>query len=202
MTGRLVLVEDDEPVRASLVAILDAWGFQVTDFADGESFLASGPGDAECILLDVRLPGIDGLEVLRQLRQAGQDIPVIILTGHGDVTMAVEALKDGASDFIEKPFDDADLVDRINAALKTVSPRRDEPEKHRTVLSTLTPRETEIMLDVVAGHPNKIIAHRRGLSPKTVEIHRARVMDKTGATSLSHLVRMALKAGVDPDEGV
>ena len=126
-------------------------------------------------------------------------IPVIILTGHGDVAMAVRALQAGASDFIEKPFDDEDLVNRIEMARTATPAENPELQRYRARFSTLTPRETDVMRDVVAGHSNKIIAHRHGLSPKTIEIHRARVMEKTEAKNLSHLVRMALKAGIDPD---
>lgn len=206
MTRRLALVEDDEPVRASLAALLESWDFRVQAFEDGESYLAALP-DADCILLDVRLPGIDGLSLLKQMRERGTRTPVIVLTGHGDVAMAVQALREGANDFLEKPYDDEELVERIETALRDAAVRASEKDagpdaqEYARYFAALTPRETDVMNDVVAGHPNKIIAHRRGLSPKTVEIHRARVMEKTGAKSLSHLVRMALKAGIDPDSG-
>lgn len=206
MTRRLALVEDDEPVRTSLAALLESWDFRVQAFEDGESYLAALP-DADCILLDVRLPGIDGLSLLKQMRERGTRTPVIVLTGHGDVAMAVQALREGANDFLEKPYDDEELVERIETALRDAAVRASEEDagsdaqEYARYFAALTPRETDVMNDVVAGHPNKIIAHRRGLSPKTVEIHRARVMEKTGAKSLSHLVRMALKAGIDPDNG-
>ncbi len=190
------IVEDDGAVAASLAALLEAWGFETETFGDGEAFLeATAPGRWACVLLDVRLPGRDGLSVLRVFRQHERHIPVVIMTGHGDVSMAVNALKDGAQDFIEKPFDDGDLVQRLRTAIAHTP----EGAECAARLARLTPRETDVMREVVAGHPNKIIAHRLGLSPKTVELHRARVMSKTGARSLSHLVRMALKAGIDPD---
>ncbi|MDH3667856.1 MAG: response regulator [Paracoccaceae bacterium] len=196
----LALVEDDEPVRTSLCAVLESWGFSVEAFEDGESFLASDwDRRADCILLDVRLPGIDGISVLSKLTDRGVAAPVVILTGHGDISMAVEALRIGAKDFIEKPFDDDDLVQRVNEVIETSERADRDATEHRGRIATLTPREADVFREVVAGCANKVIAHRLGLSPKTVEIHRARVMEKTGATNLSQLVRMALKAGIDPD---
>ncbi len=219
MTARplIHLVEDDASVRDSLVALLEVWGYGVKAYPDGESFLADGSGHgAACILLDVRLPGIDGLSLLARIRAAGQTTPVVVITGHGDVAMAVRALQCGAQDFIEKPFDDADLVGRIEAVKPATGINETGPgttggaatgdaaaireaASAREQLSTLTRRETEVMREIVAGYPNKLIAHRLGISPKTVELHRARVMNKTGSKSLSHLVRLALKAGVDPE---
>lgn len=194
------LVEDDEPVRTSLCAVLESWGFAVEAFATGEAFLAArSSAPARCILLDVRLPGTDGLSVLAELRAQKIETPVIILTGHGDVAMAVKALQEGAQDFMEKPFDDEDLVQRITSAIENGPTLESEPKIYSDILSRLTPRESDVMREVVAGNANKVAAHNLGLSPKTVEIHRARVMEKTGAKSLSHLVRIALKAGIDPD---
>ena len=189
------IVEDDAVVAASLAALLESWGFVAETYADGESFLDAPPDPGVCcILLDVRLPGLDGLEVLRMLRKRGMATPVIILTGHGEVAMAVQALRDGAQDFIEKPYDDEDLVQRIDRAGEAAGP---SAESER--FTSLTPRERQVMHEVVAGHSNKVVARRLGLSPRTVEVHRQRVMTKTGADSLSQLVRMALKAGIDPD---
>lgn len=207
MTRTIRIVEDDGAVAESLVSLLESWGFLVEAFPDGEALLgAPEPGRPDCILLDVRLPGMDGLAVLRALRRRGDPTPVIVLTGHGDVAMAVRAVRDGAQDFVEKPFDDEDLVRRIEAAgrSETAADATLEPEAESFAarFAALTPRETEVMQEVVAGHANKVIAHRLGLSPRTVEVHRARVMEKTGAASLSQLVRLALKAGIDPDEGL
>lgn len=200
MTRRIVLVEDDEPVRSSLGAVLEAWNYEVAAFEDGESFLAHGiPAETCCVLLDVRLPGIDGLSLIGEIRKTDTHTPIIVLTGHGDVPMAVRALQDGAQDFIEKPYDDEDLVRRIDIARSEAVPADDEQQRILELFSSLTPRESDVMREVVAGHPNKIVAHNLGLSHKTVEIHRARVMDKTGARSLSQLVRMSMKIGIDPD---
>ncbi len=200
MTKQVTLVEDDEAVRESLCAILESWDYQVHDFEDGESLLEAGiPSGTNCILLDVRLPGIDGISLLSKIRETDKTTPIMILTGHGDISMAVTALKNGAQDFIEKPYDDEDLVRRIENVDAIVSNVAADRQKYVAVLSSLTPRETDVMREVVAGFANKMIAHRLNLSPKTVEIHRARVMEKTGAKSLSHLVRIALKAGIDPD---
>lgn len=200
MTKQITLVEDDEAVRESLCALLESWDYEVREFKDGESFLqADIPTDTICVLLDVRLPGIDGISLLSQFRETDSTTPVIILTGHGDISMAVNALKSGAQDFIEKPYDDRDLVRRIEILEPLVPDTGADRQHYVDILSALTPRETEIMREVVAGFANKMIAHRLNLSPKTVEIHRSRVMEKTGAKSLSHLVRIALKAGIDPD---
>lgn len=192
-TPRIDVVEDEPAVAASLAALLDAHGFDAKIFESGEDYLADASPAAVCALMDVRLPGIDGVETVRRLRAAGAATPVVIVTGQGHVALAVEAMKAGAQDFLEKPYDDAELMRRIEtarAAAPAVQPER---------FAELTPRETEVMREVVAGRPNKVIARRLGLSPKTVEIHRARVMEKTGAESLAHLVRMAIRAGLDPD---
>lgn len=200
MTKRITLVEDDEAVRESLCAVLDSWDYDVHEFEDGESLLEAGiPPGTDCVLLDVRLPGIDGISLLSKIREDDPSTPILILTGHGDISMAVTALKSGAQDFIEKPYSDEDLIRRIDG-VEPVRPSIDaDRQRYVDILSALTPRETDVMREVVAGFANKMIAHRLNLSPKTVEIHRARVMEKTGANSLSHLVRIALKAGVDPD---
>lgn len=200
MTKQITLVEDDEAVRESLCAILESWDYKVHDFEDGESFLEVGiPAGTNCVLLDVRLPGIDGISLLSKIRETDNTTPIMILTGHGDISMAVTALKNGAQDFIEKPYNDEDLIRRIENVDAIIATAGADRQRYLDVLSTLTPRETDVMREVVAGFANKMIAHRLNLSPKTVEIHRARVMEKTGAKSLSHLVRIALKAGIDPD---
>lgn len=196
---RIQVVDDDAVVLESLVAILDSWGFDVDAFGDAESFgRAAVASPADCILLDVMLEGTDGLTLLETLRSRGIETPVIVITGHGDVSMAVRALRSGAQDFIEKPYDDEDLVHRIDAAIQSSHARGGNAD----LLDRLTPRETDVMKEVVAGYSNKVIAHRLGLSPKTVEVHRARVMDKTGARNLPQLVRIAIAAGLDPDDTV
>lgn len=189
---RVFLVEDDAAVAASLEALLGGWGFDCVRFATGEEFLGHDGAPPACILLDVRLPGIDGLEALATYRHTNAQTPVIVMTGHGDVSMAVEALQRGAQDFIEKPFHGDDLVSRINAAVANAEPDvlcREKIEK-------LTPRETDVLRGVIAGHQNKVIAYNLGISQKTVELHRARVMDKTGARSVSQLIQIALRGGL------
>ncbi|MEL6361741.1 MAG: response regulator [Pseudomonadota bacterium] len=190
---RICIVEDDNAVAASLQAMLLSWGFETCMSQTGEAFLADHPTELDCVLLDVRLPGRDGLSVLSEFRESDTSTPVIVITGHGDVRTAVLALQSGAQDFVEKPFDGADLVERLRTAIDRSSPA----SKCRRRLDALTPREAEVLRELVAGHPNKVIAFRLNISPKTVELHRARVMDKMEAHSLSHLVRMALKGGME-----
>lgn len=195
------LIEDDAAVRASLVALLKVWGYDTRAFADGESYLAQNTlSRSACLLLDYNLPGRDGLEVLADLRTRAPDLPVIMITGHGDVALAVRALKAGARDFVEKPYDDGELRDKIDALIRSegsAGAQLMEDHAAEAPFEALTPREMEVMLEVVAGHSNKVIAHHLGLSPKTVEVHRGRVMTKTGAKTLSNLVRLAIKAGLD-----
>lgn len=193
------VVEDDPSVLSSLAILLQTWGYSVACYSDAESFLASAlESPADCILLDVKLPEMDGLGLLSELRQRGVLAPIILLTGYGDVEMAVSALKNGAHDFLEKPFDGEDLVNRIRAAINERPAWT--PDRHYVeIFRALTPRETQVMEQIVAGYSNKVIAHRLGVSPKTVEVHRGRVMKKTGARSLSDLVRMSVRAGIDPD---
>ncbi len=146
------------------------------------------------------MPGLDGLAVLDRLGASRAGVPVIMVTGHADVPMAVRAMQAGAVDFVEKPFEPGRLLSSIERALSLSPPTPTSPSPElRERFEALTPRETEVMRELVIGHPNKIIGHNLGMSPRTVEIHRGRVMEKTGAESLSHLVRMAMKAGYDPD---
>lgn len=203
----IYILDDDEAVRESLAALLEIHGYNTRSFSTATAFLEILPApEADCLLLDVRLPDMDGLEVLKKLSVQTPSLPVIMITGHGDVPMAVEALHAGASDFIEKPFDDHKLVDAmkkaIAAKLANVAGTIIADPGIRVVFDRLTPREFDVLHQMVIGHPNKIIAHNLGLSPRTVEIHRSRVLEKTEAQSLSHLVRMAVKAGLDPDEDV
>jgi two-component system, LuxR family, response regulator FixJ len=192
----IFVVDDDEAVRESLKALLAVEGYSVQAFASAEAFLAAlEPQTTGCLLLDVRMPGMSGLELQRQLKQRGDGLSIIIITGHGDVPMAVTALKAGAVDFIEKPFDKDDILAAIDAAKQMMDPAalpRADRAAVLSCLSRLTPREREVMELVVAGHANKIIAHRLKIALRTVEIHRARVMEKTGAQNLSELVRMAI----------
>lgn len=195
------LIDDDEAVRQSLAFLLATAGHAVRVYDSAESFLETTPCLAGgCIVSDVRMPGLDGLALLRRLREIGVTLPVVIMTGHGDVPLAVEAMKAGAVDFIEKPFDDEILLSAIRIALnrQQESGRRDsEASKIREKIESLSERERQVLAGLVAGHPNKTIAYDLQLSPRTVEVHRANLMIKMGASSLSELVRMALISGMD-----
>jgi len=193
----IYIVDDDEAVRRGLSALLSAKGYKVETFASAEAFLAHAPAPPPvCLLADIRMPGMSGLELQRELKQRGAQLPVIVITGHGDVPLAVAALKAGAVDFLEKPFDAAPLADAVEEALLqstragASSGGRAELERR---MAALTPRERQVMALVVAGQPNKVIAHRLKIAVRTVEIHRAHVMEKTGARNLSELVRMAIR---------
>jgi two-component system response regulator FixJ len=195
------IVDDDEAVRDSLHMLLDSIGIANRPYVSGEEFLAEiGPKHRGCILLDVRMPGINGLEVQQRLLARREQLPVIVITGHGDVPMAIAAMKAGAFEFIEKPFKNEILVEAIGRALEQV---RRVHEKSAIVdaqserLAQLTPRERQVLENLVVGRPNKVIAYELGISPRTVEIHRARVMEKMEARSLSELVRIALALGLD-----
>ncbi|MDX8530810.1 response regulator FixJ [Mesorhizobium sp. VK25A] len=192
------VVDDDVDVRKSLGFLLATADFAVRLYESATAFLAAEPKEIDgCIVTDVRMPGIDGIEFLRQLKARGLDAPVIVMTGHADVALAVQAMKEGAADFIEKPFDDQVLIDGIRTALDHRSqPVAAHPQSSeiRKNLATLSERERQVLDGLVSGLPNKTIAYDLGISPRTVEIHRANVMSKMSAGSLSHLVRMALIA--------
>jgi two-component system response regulator FixJ len=191
------IVDDDEAVRAGLGALLTARGFDVRSFASAGAFLAAQPSSANaCLLLDVRMPGMSGLELQRELKGRGIALPVIMITGHGDVPMAVAALKGGAVDFLEKPFDANMLLAAIDEAFRRVSApggRLPAGDVLAQNAAQLTPREREVMDLVVSGLANKAIATRLQIALRTVEIHRSRVMEKMGARHLSELVRMAIR---------
>lgn len=192
------VVDDDVDVRKSLGFLLATADFAVRLYESATAFLATEPKEVEgCIVTDVRMPGIDGIEFLRQLKSRGLNVPVIVMTGHADVALAVQAMKEGAADFIEKPFDDQVLIDSLRSALAHRSqPIAAHPQSTeiRKNLATLSERERQVLDGLVSGLANKTIAYDLGISPRTVEIHRANVMSKMGAGSLSHLVRMALIA--------
>jgi FixJ family two-component response regulator len=199
--AKVVVVDDDEPVRDSLQAMLEAEGFAVETFADADRFLEGyRPTPNSCLLIDVRMPGMDGIELLTKLATRVSSPPVILITGHGDVPMAVRAIKLGAVDFIEKPFAAQTIVRSIREALAACRPAATAGHETERRLARLTEREREVLEQLVVGRSNKAIALELGISPRTVEIHRARVMEKMQAQSLSHLVRMALAAGLDPGE--
>lgn len=192
------VVDDDEAVRTSLRLLLKSVGLQVETFASAQEFLDQfDPDRAGCLVLDIRMPGVSGLELQQQLNDRHSIMPIVFITGHGDVPMAVEAMQAGAVDFIQKPFRDQDLIDRINRALEKDKAMRGELRERdeiRRRMSQLTPREREVLELVTQGKANKVIAGDLNVSQRTVEIHRARVMEKMGAASLAHLVRMVIEA--------
>ena len=192
----LYIVDDDQAVRDGLKALLGARGFALETFDSAESFLAAMDRNVTgCAILDIRMPGMNGLELQRELKRRAIALPVIIITGHGDVALAVTALKAGAIDFLEKPFDSDALLASIEDALRrgaaTLTAAFDR-EAVAARVAQLTAREREVMDLVVAGHPNKVVANRLGIAVRTVEIHRAKVMDKVQARNLSELVRIAI----------
>jgi FixJ family two-component response regulator len=190
------VVDDDDGVRTSLGILLDSAGYRPATFASAAEFLEQhDPARPGCLLLDMRMPLMSGMELLQTLSERGAFLPVIFITGHGDVPMAVEAMKNGAFDFLQKPFGQHDLLECVARALKADEEAREAlllTEELRRRHGTLTPREKEVMGLVVAGNANKVIAMDLGLSERTVEIHRARVMEKMTTRSVAHLVRMAL----------
>ena len=192
------IVDDEEPVRKSLAFLLTMTGFTVRVHESATGFLAAAPSIAKgCLVTDLRMPDMSGVELLRKLNAAKATMPTIVITGHGDVPMAVEAMKAGALDFIEKPFEDEILIEAIKRAVTRLAERPGEIEDSEAVqskLSQLTDRERQILDGVVAGLPNKTIAYDLNISPRTVEVHRANVMAKMQAKSLPELVRMTLAA--------
>ena len=193
------IVDDDEAVRSSLRLLLKSVGLVPTALGSAREFLDKyDPAQPGCLVLDVRMPGMSGIELQETLNRQGAVIPVIFITGHGDVPMAVEAMQAGAFDFLQKPFRDQDLIDRIQRALEKDRVSRSELNERsfiRERLESLTPREREVLTLVTSGKPNKIMAADLGVSQRTVEIHRARVMEKMGASSLAQLVRMTMDLG-------
>jgi two-component system, LuxR family, response regulator FixJ len=196
----IYVIDDDESVRDSLDFLLRSSQFLVKTYDSAAAFLETLPDIAfGCIITDVRMPGLSGIELLKQLRERDVKIPVIVMTGHGDVPLAVEAMKIGAADFFEKPFDSDSIVAAVRAALSNSEKDADREAERRELharLATLSPRERDVLGGLVAGNPNKTIAHDLGISPRTVEIYRANVMTKMKAGSVSELVRMALIAGL------
>ena len=195
------IIDDDDAVSDSLALLLDSAGIAVRTYDSATAFLAVAPGlVGGCVLTDVRMPDLDGLALQRKLTEAGVLLPVIVMTGHGDVPIAVAALKAGAVDFLEKPFDDLRLIDAVRAALAASR----DAQRHAantaeitTRLASLTRREREVLEMLVAGSPNKTIAYDLGASPRTIEVHRARIMEKMDARSLAALVRMVIAVTAD-----
>lgn len=198
--GTVYVVDDDDAVRDSLALLLEAAGLRVEAFAGAaEALRRCRDQRPACVVTDVRMPEMDGLELQQQLSRLHARLPVIVITGHGDVPLAVQAMKAGAADFIEKPFSDQVILASIEAAVvrggrgaaSTVT------GKFAERLARLTPRERDVFHQLIVGHPNKVIAHNLSISARTVEIHRARVMEKMEVRSLPELVRLAIEAGVD-----
>jgi FixJ family two-component response regulator len=193
------IVDDDDGMRRALGILMSTVGYQPAAFAGPREFLAKyDPMQPGCLVLDVRMPEMSGLEVQQHLNRNGSMLPVILVSGHGDIPMAVQAMKDGAFDFLQKPFRDQELLDRINAALKVDAENRASVDRLADLkqrADSLTPREREVMALVVDGKANKVIAIDLALSERTVEIHRANAMEKMGARSVAHLVKMHLMLG-------
>ncbi|WP_158807382.1 response regulator FixJ [Beijerinckia sp. L45] len=190
------IVDDDLAVRQSLAFLLATAGIGVRLYDSASGFLNCLAGaSAGCVVTDVRMPEIGGLELLRRLKAAGSSLPVIVMTGHGDVALAVEAMKAGATDFIEKPFDDELFLQAIRSTFQNRSAEDSGALATRLKLESLSRRERQVLDGVLAGKQNKVIAHELGLSPRTVEVYRAKVMAKTEATSLPDLVRAVLNSG-------
>ncbi len=195
----VLVVDDDEPVRDSLQALLESAGYVVATFASGQALLAGiGGHDAVCLVADIRMPEMDGMELQQEMVRREIALPVIFVTGHGDVALAVRAMKAGSFDFIEKPYDENTLLQSVERAI-AASHQRASADADRAAalkqLESLTTREREVLDLLVAGRANKVVAHELDISPRTVEVHRSRVMEKLHARNLSDLVRIAIAAG-------
>jgi two-component system response regulator FixJ len=192
------IVDDDPAMRDSLQFLLESAGFRPITYAAAESLLIRGAAlEPGCIVTDIRMPDMSGLDLVRELKQRGLNLPVVVITGHGDIPLAVEAMRQGVVDFLEKPFEEDAILSAIGRALKSSTShggRSADAAQFRAAFEKLSARERDVLHGVVAGKLNKVIAFELGISPRTVEIYRANVMTKTGASSLSDLVRMALLA--------
>ena len=192
------IVDDDDAVRDALLELLDSVGIQGAGFSSAREFLDQYEiNSGGCLVLDIRMPGMSGLDLQKHLIESKSTLPVIFITGHGDVPMAVEAMKRGAAEFIQKPFRDQDLLDAIHAALESVGKREygvDERQETLARIESLTEREKEVLNWVVEGHPNKVIAMELGISQRTVENHRAHVMEKMRARTTANLIKRVLLA--------
>jgi len=198
--GKVYVIDDDEAVRDSLNFLLDSAGFDVTLFETAVSFLDALPGlDFGCVVSDVRMPGLDGIELLKRMKAGHSTFPIVIMTGHGDVPLAVEAMKLGAVDFLEKPFEDDRLISMIETAIRQAEPAAKSEALTLDIavrIASLSPRERQVMEGLIAGLSNKLIARDYDISPRTIEVYRANVMTKMQANSLSELVRLAMRAGM------
>jgi two-component system response regulator FixJ len=204
-TAVIHVIDDDDAVRQSLAFLLSTVGYQVREHSSARAFVEAGlpavDPAAGCIITDVRMPDMTGIDLLQHLKDKGSAVPVVVITGHGDVPLAVTAMKLGAADFLEKPFDDVAIIDVVKSALA----RREKTHQHDALrgevaerIAALSQRERQVLELLVAGQANKMIAYDLGISPRTVEVYRANVMTKMKAQSLSELVRMALLAGIVP----
>jgi len=197
MEQTIFVIDDDAAIRDSLRMMLETAGYTVRDFASAQLFLSDADLTGGCLIVDIRMPGMGGLELQEELARRKVNIPVIVITGHGDVPLAVRAMRAGAMDFVEKPFDSERMLQSVADALEAgrrAQSRAAEAKAARELLSLLTPREREILDQLVKGHANKVVAHQLGISPRTVEIHRASIMEKLHARNLSNVVRTALAA--------
>ncbi|WP_407159570.1 response regulator FixJ [Bradyrhizobium sp. STM 3557] len=201
--AKVYVIDDDTAMRDSLEFLLDSSGFDVTLFESAQDFLDALSGlPFGCVISDVRMPGIDGIELLKHMKAADNRFPIVIMTGHGDVPLAVEAMKLGAIDFLEKPFEDERLTTMIESAIRQAEPVARSEAVTQEILArveSLSPRERQVMDGLMAGLSNKMIAREYEISPRTIEVYRANVMTKMGANSLSELVRLAMRAGVLKD---
>lgn len=201
--GMIYVIDDDDAMRDSLNFLLDSSGYSVTLFDDAQRFIEALPGLAfGCVVSDVRMPGIDGIELLKRMKAQHSPFPILIMTGHGDVPLAVEAMKLGAVDFLEKPFEDDRFIAMIEAAIRQAEPAAKSEAIAQDVaarVASLSPRERQVMEGLVAGLSNKLIARDYDISPRTIEVYRANVMTKMQAGSLSELVRLAMRAGMLKD---
>jgi two-component system, LuxR family, response regulator FixJ len=201
--GQVYVIDDDEAMRDSLNFLLDSAGFAVSLFDTGQSFIDALPElGFGCVVSDVRMPGLDGIELLKRMKAQHSPFPILIMTGHGDVPLAVEAMKLGAVDFLEKPFEDERLVGMIETAIRRAEPAARNEAVAQDIaarVATLSPRERQVMEGLIAGLSNKLIAREYDISPRTIEVYRANVMTKMQANSLSELVRLAMRAGMLKD---
>jgi two-component system, LuxR family, response regulator FixJ len=198
--GKVYVIDDDEAMRDSLNFLLDSANFNVTLFESALNFLDALPAlDFGCVVSDVRMPGLDGIELLKRMKLGHSTFPIVIMTGHGDIPLAVEALKLGAVDFLEKPFEDDRLIGMVEAAIRQAeTAAKSEAITHDIAarIATLSPRERQVMDGLITGLSNKLIAREYDISPRTIEVYRANVMTKMQANSLSELVRLAMRAGL------
>ena len=193
------LIDDDAAFRRSLVFLLESMGWTVASHASAEDFLAAAPepGATACLVLDIRMPMMSGLELQQVLRQRGWQVPIVFITGHGDVELAVQAMKHGACDFLEKPFKDQALIDAVGRAVKLGCAAREQMARcteAKSLLERLSPRELEVARLVALGLPNKLVGRELDISEKTVHVHRHHVMEKTGVGSAAELARLMLRA--------